>query len=77
MNGQTKESEARRVDARTVAEALRVLLDQGIEDGEGGLDNAIDLLLGRREDKEPLLTEALSFEDAGLLTRDHGHYRRA
>ena len=33
---------------------------------------AIDLLTSEREDDEPLLDEVLSYEDAGLLTRDHG-----
>ena len=63
---------AREIDTRTVAEALKVLLDQGIDDGEGGLDAAIDLLVGDDDRDEPLLDEAISFADAGLLTRDHG-----
>lgn len=60
------------VDAQTVAEALRTLLQHGVDDGEGGLDAAIDLLTGERDDEEPLLDEVVSYEDAGLLTRDHG-----
>jgi len=63
---------ARGIDTRTVTEALRVLLQHGIDDGEGGLDAAIDLLTGERDDEEPLLDEVLGYEDAGLLTRDHG-----
>ena len=72
MRDQTRESDDRGIDTRTVAEALRVLLQHGIDDGEGGLDAAIDLLTGERDDEEPLLDEVLSYEDAGLLTRDHG-----
>ena len=72
MSDQNEERGQTAVDAQTVADALRVLLQHGIDDGEGGLDAAIDLLTGERDDEEPLLDEVVSYEDAGLMTRDHG-----
>jgi len=72
MSDQNEERGQTAVDAQTVADALRVLLQHGIDDGEGGLDAAIELLTGERDDEEPLLDEVVSYEDAGLMTRDHG-----